>query len=87
MAAMEERLQVLMMIQSGQITSEEGARLLEALAEREKTPPAEGSEAEDPDKGTRWVHIRVSDLSSPLRESHIRRVGSPRLLPIYRFLR
>jgi hypothetical protein len=59
---MEERLQVLKMIQSGQITADEGARLLEALTERETEPPA--SEAESPRKRTRWVRIRVSDLKT-----------------------
>jgi hypothetical protein len=61
-ARMEERLQVLNLIQSGQITSDEGARRLEALAQRETELPAEGSEAESPDKRTRWVRVRVSDL-------------------------
>ncbi len=61
---MEERLQILKMIQSGQITADEGARLLEALTERETEPPAERSEAESPGKRTRWVRIRVSDLKT-----------------------
>jgi hypothetical protein len=63
-ARMEERLQILNLIQSGQITSDEGARRLEALAERETKLPAERSEAESPDKRTRWVRIRVSDLKT-----------------------
>jgi hypothetical protein len=61
-ARMEERLQILNLIQSGQITSDEGARRLEALAERETKLPAERSEVESPDKRTRWVRVRVSDL-------------------------
>lgn len=52
------------MIQSGQITADEGARLLEALTERETEPPAEESEVEISAKKTRWVRIRVSNLKT-----------------------
>ena len=38
MATTEERMEILKMIQSGQISAEEGATLLKALKE-EKTPP------------------------------------------------
>jgi len=61
---MEERLQILNLIQSGQITAEEGARLLEALTERDTQSPAEEPQAESPVKRTRWVRIRVSNLKT-----------------------
>ena len=61
---MDERLQILNLIQSGQITADEGARLLKALMERETESPAEEPEAESPGKRTRWVRIRVSNLKT-----------------------
>ena len=61
MATAEERIQVLEMIQSGQITAEEGARLLKALKEerpkRESRPGSRG-------KGPRQFRIRVTDLET-----------------------
>jgi polyhydroxyalkanoate synthesis regulator phasin len=64
LAPMEERLQILNLIQSGQITAEEGARLLEALTEREAESSAEEPEGESPGKSTRWIRIRVSNLKT-----------------------
>jgi len=62
MTTVEERLQVLRMIQSGQITAEEGARLLDVLKEgqprgREGRPGGQGREP-------RQLRIRVSDLET-----------------------
>ena len=54
MATDEERLQILKMIEGGQITAEEGARLLEALEE----PSGGGRRGPSP----KWFRIRVSDL-------------------------
>ncbi len=58
MSASEERMQILQMIESGQITAEEGARLLAAL----KT----GSAQRDQPAGSppRWFRMRVTDLRS-----------------------
>ncbi|RMF29968.1 MAG: hypothetical protein D6759_12855 [Chloroflexi bacterium] len=62
MATAEERLQILKMIESGQITAEEGAQLLEALREedrrREKRWP--GGRGRKP----RWFRVRVTDLDT-----------------------
>jgi len=58
----EERLEVLKMIQSGQITADEGARLLEALRDRER-PPEEPRPASR-GMGTRLFRIRVTDLET-----------------------
>jgi hypothetical protein len=62
MATTEERLQVLKMIQSGQISADEGARLLEALKEedRPKEEPWPGSRAQKPSQ----FRIRVTDLET-----------------------
>ncbi|HEM60929.1 MAG TPA: hypothetical protein ENO24_01460 [Chloroflexi bacterium] len=54
MATEEERLQILKMIEGGQLTAEEGARLLEALEE-----PSGGARR---GSSPRWFRIRVSDL-------------------------
>lgn len=62
MATAEERLQVLKMIQSGQITAEEGARLLEAL--KEDRPPTEEPRHGNRGKGPRQFRIRVTDLET-----------------------
>lgn len=63
----EERMQILKMVETGQISAEEGARLLQALeagARKERgapppfpTPPPRGN-------GARWLRIRVTDLTS-----------------------
>lgn len=62
MATAEERLQILDMIRSGQITADEGARLLEALKEEDRLSeePRLGSRAKEPSQ----FRIRVTDLET-----------------------
>jgi hypothetical protein len=58
MATTEERLQILDMIRSGQITADEGARLLEALKEEDRLPeePRLGSRAKEcPGAWSTWA--------------------------------
>jgi hypothetical protein len=65
MATEEERLQILKMIQSGQITADEGARLLEALRAADH-PPEEsrpGNQMKGA-KGPSQFRIRVTDLET-----------------------
>jgi hypothetical protein len=62
MTTAEERLEVLKMIHSGQITTAEGARLLEALREKDRLP--EEPRPESRGKGTRMFRIRVTDLET-----------------------
>jgi hypothetical protein len=57
MASNEERLQILKMIEGGQITAEEGAKLLAAL---EGPPTGEGRREGSP----RWFRVRVTDLET-----------------------
>jgi hypothetical protein len=69
MATAEERMQVLQMIQSGQISAEEGARLLEALKEdhpQEEPRPGSGG------KGPRQFRIRVTDLETGRQKVDLR---------------
>jgi hypothetical protein len=56
MTTPEERIQILRMIETGQINAEEGARLLEALE-------SAGTKAapEIPGRG-RWFRVRVTDI-------------------------
>jgi len=61
---MEERIRILEMIQSGQITVEEGNRLLEALK-------GEGR-AEGPGKEPQQLRIRISDLETGQQKADIR---------------
>jgi len=65
MSGSEERMQILQMIESGQITAEEGAKLLAALktggAQRDQTagsPP-------------RWFRVRVTDLRTGKNKMNI----------------
>lgn len=56
MSLHDERMQILNMIQSGQISAEEGAKLLAALkAGTKEAPPAEGAPP-------RWFRVRITDL-------------------------
>jgi len=69
MATTEERMQVLKMIHSGQVTAEEGARLLEILGEnrsRKDTQP------ESRGKEPRQLHIRVTDLETGRQKIDLR---------------
>lgn len=53
----EERLQILKMIEGGQITAEEGAKLLDALA-----APSRGERRRE--GSPRWIRVRVTDLNT-----------------------
>lgn len=62
MATADERLEVLEMIQSGQISAEEGARLLEAL--RDETTPRPTPTSAGRSQRPRRLRVRVSDLET-----------------------
>lgn len=59
----EERLQILKMIEGGQVTAEEGANLLEALEEPARSERAGGS--------PRWFRVRVTDINTGKRKVNI----------------
>jgi hypothetical protein len=51
-------MQILSMIQNGQVSAEEGAKLLAALkAGTKENPPAEGAQP-------RWFRVRITDLKT-----------------------
>jgi hypothetical protein len=56
MVTEEERLQILRMIQEGQVTAEEGAKLLDALEEPSHGERSGGS--------PRWFRVRVTDINT-----------------------
>ena len=62
MATAEERMEILRMVQSGQISAEEGAKLLEALKQDAQPHPSAtvGDRAQQP----RRLRVRVSDLET-----------------------
>jgi hypothetical protein len=62
MATPEERMEILKMVQGGQITAEEGARLLEALQGIEEPRPDPA--AVDRTREPRRLRVRVSDLET-----------------------
>lgn len=59
----EERLQILKMIQEGQITAEEGAKLLAALEEPSRGETVGGS--------PRWFRVQVTDISTGKRKVNV----------------
>ena len=61
MATTEERMKILNLIREGKITAEEGAKLLSALGESQKSTrtPATRTAGEP-----RWFRVRVTDLVS-----------------------
>jgi polyhydroxyalkanoate synthesis regulator phasin len=62
MATAEERMEILKMVQSGQVSAEEGARLLEAL--KEQTQPRPEPTPTDRTRQPRRLRVRVSDLET-----------------------
>ena len=62
MATAEERMEILSMVQSGQISAEEGAQLLEAL--RDDTEARPGATTIDRSQQPRRLRVRVSDLET-----------------------
>ncbi|HET92350.1 MAG TPA: hypothetical protein ENN99_16665 [Chloroflexi bacterium] len=66
MTTAEERIQVLKMIQEGQITAEEGSRLLEALGK--ETSMKQPSRPE----GLRQFRVRVTDLETGREKVELR---------------
>lgn len=69
MATAEERMEILKMVQSGQISAEEGATLLKALKEEEELRP--GPEGVARMQQPRRLRIRVSDLETGRRKVNI----------------
>lgn len=57
MTTQDERMQILQMVSTGQISAEEGARLLEALEGKDDTAATSRPRA-------RWLRVRVTDLET-----------------------
>lgn len=65
MTSNEERLRILKMVEQGQISAEDGARLLEALSavHQRRQVPSGGSPTASAPSG-RWFRVRVTDLQT-----------------------
>lgn len=69
MATQEERMQILKMIESRQITAEEGAKLLSALGETDRAE-SKGPQP-SPSTSGKWFRVRVTDLKSGKRKVNV----------------
>lgn len=65
MTTNDERLRILKMVEQGQISAEDGARLLEALSavDQRRQLPSGGTQAGSAPSG-RWFRVRVTDLQT-----------------------
>jgi hypothetical protein len=70
MATPEERMQILKMIESKQITAEDGAKLLAVLGERDRHTEAAGVHPSPATSG-KWFRVRVTDLRSGRRKVNV----------------
>lgn len=61
MATNEERMRILKMVEQGQISAEDGARLLEALSAGEQRRSSTQATSA-PASSARWFRVRVTDL-------------------------
>ena len=61
MATTEERMKILNLIREGKITAEEGAKLLSALGESQKSTRAPATKTSGE---PRWFRVRVTDLET-----------------------
>ena len=68
MATSEERMQILKMIESKQITAEEGAKLLAALGEKDRDSAAPQP---SPSTSGKWFRVRVTDMKSGRRKVNV----------------
>ncbi len=60
MVSVEERMQILNMIEQGQVSAEEGAKLLRALGSGDKASAHAGMDR----PAARWFRVRVTDLAT-----------------------
>lgn len=71
MATAEERMQILKMVESKQITAEDAAKLLAVLGESGQEQANEAAQAPSPSTLGRWFHVRVTDLKTGKRKVNV----------------
>jgi hypothetical protein len=75
MTTPEERMRILMMIQDGKITAEEGAHLIQAL-DTQKPPSSAGAggvtSSQGGAKAARWFRVRVTDTNTGKTRVNVR---------------
>ena len=68
MATIEEKMQILKMLEEGKITADEASGLLDALGDDIKTPKESGLREDFPDASgghkPRWFRVRVTDADT-----------------------
>ena len=64
MATTEERLRILRMVEQGQISAEDGSRLLDALSAGERRKAQISSPSASATGSGRWLRVRVTDARS-----------------------
>lgn len=66
MGTIEERMQILSMIEKGQITAEEGSKLLDAIERAGARATVPGSASQP-----KWFRVRVTDMASGKRKVNV----------------
>ncbi len=70
--AMQERMQILKMIEDGKITPDEGAKLLEALKGATRAQGTTSAVISSPGAGQgKWLCIRVTDMRTGRRKVNV----------------
>jgi len=73
MAAAEERLHILQMIQNGKITAEEGVKLLDSLEKGDpRISQGKSSPQGNETKQSRWMRVVITDLNTNKEKINIR---------------
>ena len=68
MATPEERMQILKMIEAKQITAEDGAKLLGALGDKDRSP---STPQPSPATSGKWFRVRVTDMRTGRRKVNV----------------
>jgi hypothetical protein len=69
MATPEERMQILKMIENKQITAEDGAKLLGALGDKDRSQPTPPQPS--PSTSGKWFRVRVTDMKTGRRKVNV----------------
>jgi hypothetical protein len=73
MSSPEERLSVLKLIQDGNITAEEGVKLLDSLEKQgQSIGPSGGTSTKGNSTAARWLKITITDLNTKKEKYYLR---------------
>lgn len=71
MTLTEERLQILKMVEAGQLTAEEAAKLLAAMEAGAEKEQDRGPRPSPPGQPARWLRVRVTDETTGKRKVNV----------------